>query len=224
MFQVWQTGKAGFVSGYLAAIPDDWQPLLGGAAITGQCCIPIVSRTSYGPAAFAWNPSDLGVKSPIPAVPLVYYPDDHPLARWGSTNPVYNGSTEIRGAVLPGATRSLLLFGRHGTGEFCYGTGGIKGECVDPPVADKGNHAFPYIYQVWAYDLLELADIKAGRRKPWDVRPYAIWPLELPIEEDAKHIGGVGYDTERRQLYVSQMLADTDTYANRPVIHVFRIQ
>ena len=30
---------------------------LGGPAITGQCCIPIVYRTSAGPAAFAFDPA-----------------------------------------------------------------------------------------------------------------------------------------------------------------------
>ncbi len=224
MFAVWQAGKAGFVSGYLAAIPEDWQQQLGGQAITGQCCIPIVSRTSYGPSALAWNPQELGIKSPTPAAPLLYYPADHPLAPWDSTNRVYNGSTEIRGAAMPSGTRTLLLFGRHGLGQFCYGTGGAKGECVDPVVGDKGTHAFPYTYQVWAYDLLDLADVKAGRKKPWDVRPYDVWPLDFPIVETSKHLGGVGYDDERRLLYVSQMVADRDEYAFRPVIQVFKVR
>ncbi len=200
MYEVWQRGKAGFVSGYMALVPEDWQPLLGGPAITGQCCIPIVSRTSYGPSAFAWNPSELGAKSPTPATPLVYYPGDHPLATWDSTNPFYNGSTEIHGAAIPAQTRTLLLLGRHGLGPFCYGDGGAAGECVDPTSGDKGTHGYPYAYQVWAYDLLELADVKSGRKKPWDVRPYDVWTFRLPIDEPATHLGGVGYDARRRLL------------------------
>ena len=53
MSQVWETAKAGFVSGYMATVPSEWQALLGGPAVTGQCCIPVVWRTSWGPAAFA---------------------------------------------------------------------------------------------------------------------------------------------------------------------------
>ena len=50
------SGKTGFVAGYMAAVPPEWQSSLGGPAITGQCCVPIVSRTSWGPAAFAFDP------------------------------------------------------------------------------------------------------------------------------------------------------------------------
>jgi hypothetical protein len=224
MFDVWQEGKAGFVSGYMALVPDEWQASLGGPAITGQCCIPIVSRTSYGPSAFAWNPAVLGIVSPAPATALLYYPGDHPLEEWDSTNLVYNGSTEIHGAVIPAAMRTLLLVGRHGSGRFCYGTGGVRGECVDPVTGDKGNHAYPYAYQMWAYDLLDLADVKAGKRKPWDIRPYDVWTFQLPIDEASKHLGGVAYDSTRRLLYVSQMWADVDGGANRPLIHVFHIR
>jgi hypothetical protein len=223
LFQVWDTGKTGYVSGYLADIPAEWQPLLGGPAITGQCCIPIVSRTSYGPSAFAWNPADLTGAGPVRAQPLLYYPGDHPLSAWDGTSAVYNGSTEIRGAVIPEGTRTLLFVGRQGTGPFCYGDGGANGECKDPVVGDKGTHAYPYRYQIWAYDLADLADVRAGRRSPWDVHPYDVWPLDLPIDEPAKHLGGVTYDAAHHLLYVSQMLADRDEYAFRPLIHVFRI-
>jgi hypothetical protein len=224
MYELWQPRKAGFVSGYMALVPQDWQPLLGGTAITGQCCIPIVSRTSYGPSAFAWNPTELGAKSPTPATPLVYYPGDRPLAKWDSTNPVYNGSTEIHGAVIPEESRTLLLVGRHGVGPFCYGTGGATGECMDPATGDKGNHGYPYAYQVWAYDLNDLAAVKAGHKKPWDVRPYDVWTFTLPIDEPAKHLGGVAYDSARRLLYVSQLWADADGDAHRPLIHVFQVR
>ncbi|WP_297636489.1 hypothetical protein [Caldilinea sp.] len=43
--------QAGVVAGYMTIIPEEWQASLGGPALTGQCCIPIISRTSAGPAA-----------------------------------------------------------------------------------------------------------------------------------------------------------------------------
>ncbi len=223
LFPVWDSARTGYVSGYLALVPAEWQPLLGGPAITGQCCIPIVSRTSYGPSAFSWNPADLGRTTAVHAVPLLYYPGDHPLAAWDGTSVIYNGTTEIHGAVIPDGTRTLLFVGRQGTGTFCYGEGGANAACNDPVNDDKGNHAYPYRYQIWAYDLADLADVKTGKRKPWDVRPYDIWVLSLPFDEPAKHLGGVAYDPARRLLYVSQMLADKDEYAFRPLIHVFRL-
>src|SRR5206468_3157135 len=39
MYTVGERGKTGFVSGYMATVPPEWQASLGGPAITGQCCI-----------------------------------------------------------------------------------------------------------------------------------------------------------------------------------------
>src|SRR5687768_452653 len=74
--QVWEFGKTGFVSGAMAVIPSEWRALLGGPAATGQCCIPVVGRTSWGPSAFAFNPSQVG-QAVVPADPLVYYTGEH---------------------------------------------------------------------------------------------------------------------------------------------------
>ena len=88
MSQVWETGKAGYVGGYMTNIPSEWQALLGGPALTGQCCIPIVGRTSYGPAAFGFNPSAIGNNTSVPASPLLYYPSNHTtLGPWETAWP-----------------------------------------------------------------------------------------------------------------------------------------
>jgi hypothetical protein len=237
MFAVGEKGKTGFVSGYMATVPPEWQTSLGGPAITGQCCIPIVSRTSLGPAAFAWNPATLGNPNSPPAVPLLYYTTDHPtLGIWAGSSPAYGGTTAMGGVAIIAGTRTALFVGRNGTGPFCYGNGtserqlagshGPDGEsyCYDPVSSDKGQHAYPYNYQVWAYDLNDLAAVKAGRMKPWDPKPYGTWPLDLRIPAPVTGIGGVGYDPVRQRLYLSQMQADQDGYAYRPLIHVFQIK
>ena len=90
--------------------------------------------------------------------------------------------------------------------------------------SDKGEHAYPYNYQLWAYDLNDLAAVKAGRKKPWEPKPYGVWPLDLPIPAPETQIGGVGYDMSRQRLYVAQKKADQDGYAFRPIIHVFHIK
>jgi hypothetical protein len=236
MYSVGEKGKTGFVSGYLAAVPSEWQASLGGVAITGQCCIPIVSRTSWGPAAFAWSPSNLGTSNPLPALPLLYYTGDHPtLGTWAGSSPAYGGTTSVGGVAIIAGTRTALFVGRNGTGPFCYGNGtsekqlagsrGLDGEVYsyDPVSSDKGQHAYPYNYQIWAYDLNDLAAVKAGRKKPWEPKPYGTWPLDLPVPAAVTQIGGVGYDPIRQRLYLSQMQADQDGYAYRPLIHVFQI-
>jgi len=235
--QVWETGRSGFVAGMMAPVPSEWQAKLGGPAITGQCCIPIVTRTSFGPAAFAFDPSLVG-QPKVPASPLLYYPGDHAtLGQWSGSapNPKYGSTTEILGVAVIAGTRTALYFGRNGMGENCYGTGtpdkGLVGKtspeggpyCHDPTNGYKAPHAYPYRYQIWAYDLNDFAAVKAGKKKPWDVVPYGVWPLELPISESSTRLGGVGYDAERQLLYVSQLRADGPEAAARPIIHSFRV-
>ncbi len=231
-YQVGTLG-AGMVSGYMGLVPPAWQSALGGPVLDGQCCLGVISRTSYGPALFAIDPEQLGSSSPLPATPLVYYPAKHPLAVWDSTNPLFNGTTEIRGVVFHESTRSVLFFGRHGLGTFCYGPGtadskltgqpadgGVDRWCYDPSSESKGTHAFPYSYYVWAYDANELAAVKAGRKDPWDLKPYATWSLKLPFStEGSAVLSGATYDPKTGRLFVSQGFADGEL----PVIHVFHI-
>jgi len=103
-----------------------------------------------------------------------------------------------------------------------YGTDGAMW-CYDPTNSDKGQHGYPYRYQAWAYDLNDFAAVKAGTKQPWEVVPYAVWPLDFPTPEATVRLGGVAYDAQRQLLYISQTGADPDGYAYRPVIHVFRV-
>jgi N-acetylmuramoyl-L-alanine amidase len=236
MRQVWLDEKTGFVSGYMAHVPVEWQAKLGGPAITGQCCLPIISRTSWGPSAFAFKPTDILTMAKVPATPLLYYPDSHPtLGMWDNSNPTYGGTTQITGVAIIAGSRTALFFGRTGTGPFCYGNGtndpslnGVMGPdgiqyCYDPTSAVKGQHAYPYNYQIWAYDLNDFAAVKAGTKMPWDIRPYGVWPFGLPFPEREVRIGGVGYDSSRQILYVSQLYGDPDGYGYRPVIHALKV-
>lgn len=234
LVRVWESGKTGFVAGYLASVPPEWQSRLGGPVVTGQCCISIITRTSWGPSAFAFDPAGIAAGKHVSATPLLYYDGQHPtLGKWEASNAVYGATTEVGGLAIVSGTRTALFVGRNGTGPFCYGTGtgdraladkGQGGEsyCYDPTSADKGQHAYPYHYQLWAYDLAELAEVRAGRRDPWDVKPYGVWPLEFPIAEPGVRIGGVAYDVAGRRLFIAQKQADRDGFAHRPLIHVFR--
>jgi hypothetical protein len=234
--QVWETGGSGFVAGMMSLVPSEWQAKLGGKAITGQCCIPIVWRTSSGPAAFAFDPAQVGQPT-ASATPLLYYPGDHAtLGSWSGANPTYGSTTQILGVAVIAGTRTVLYFGRNGMGTYCYGTGtpdqSLVGTtapeggpyCYDPTNSYKAPHAYPYRYQIWAYDLNDFAAVKAGTKQPWDVVPYGVWPLNLPTPESTMELGGVGYDAQRQILYVSQMRADHDGCCDyRPIIHAFRV-
>jgi hypothetical protein len=222
--------NAGFYSGYTTDIPQEWQSAFGGPALTGNCCISIISRTSFGPAAFVFNPDDLGVKNPVPATPVVYYDGAHPtLGDWGNSTTVnlyFNMATGVTGIVFPAGTRSVLFFGRQGTGVPCYGCGGSTNPggdcanewCYDPAGSSKGCHAYPYKPWVWAYDANDLLSVKNGQKNPWDIRPYAVWALDLP-DTGGNDLQGVAYDPATRRLYVSQSYGDGAS----PLIHVFSI-
>ena len=234
LFAVGRLG-AGMVSGFMAAIPRPWGSLLGGSALTGNCCIPIISRTSFGPAAFAFDPSRLGGPAPTRDTALVYYPAAHTtLGPWNASwNPargiLFGGGTTIRGVVFPAGSRSVLFFGTQGVGPFCYGEGTTRRAlagtptpdgttyCYDPDGSSKGTHAYPYVPEVWAYDAAALLRVRRGRLKPWQVRPYATWRLALPF--GSSQIGGAAYDPASGRIYVSQQYGDGPA----PVIHVFKV-
>jgi hypothetical protein len=232
-----------FVAGYMSHIPSEWQPLLGGDVLTGGCCNPGQgSATSFGPAAFVLQPNSLGQSSPTPVAPLVYYSAIHPtLGVWNNTSVVnlaYNMMSEVTGVAFPPATRSVLFFGRTGTGIPCYGNGtddpaldrqpwpiGVPGAmyCYDPNEVNGGfgPHAWPYSYQVWAYDAQEFVNVKSGVKNPWDVTPYAIWTFDLPFQDSQRHIQGAALDPATGRIYLAQFGGEPNGV---PLIHVFKIR
>jgi hypothetical protein len=234
MRRVGQGGRTGFVAGYMALVPPEWQSRLGGPAVTGQCCVPIITRTSWGPSAWAFDPADLDKRENLNAIPLVYY-DGPALGAFEGSAPAFGATTVIGGVALINGTRTAVFVGSTGTGTFCYGHGtgdktkaNTKGPdgtryCYDPSSDDKGNHAYPYRFQMWAYDLSDWAMVRAGRKDPEDVRPYGIWPFELPTPEPSTRIIGVALDPARRRLFIAQRFADRDEYSFRALIHVYEL-
>jgi hypothetical protein len=203
----------GVVGGYMGIIPNEWRSLLGGPALTGLCCISIISRSSYGPSVSVFDPDHVGTQTTVNSKMLLGYTSSNPLAPWNGTNSVYNGSTQIGGFAFPAGTRSVLFFGRHGD-PFCYGTGA---ECNDPVDSSKGNHAYPYRHQVWAYDANHLLDVKEGRKESWEVRPYAVWTLPEMSSDGTASMRSAVYDHSTRRVYI------TTRYNTSPRVHVYQI-
>jgi hypothetical protein len=214
-YHVGSGSGAGLVAGYFGLVPAEWQATLGGPVLNGQCCLSVIGRTSFGPAAFTIDPSLLGRTNPLPATPLVYYTQANPLDD-KERSVLFNLTTEIGGVVFPEGTRSVLFFGRQGLGKYCYGE---AADCSDPAVTSKGGHAFPYASYVWAYDAVDLAAVKSGKRQPWDVKPYAVWELELPFDYPNAQIRGAAYDPQTGRIFLSAA-GDGDN----PLIHVFTVR
>jgi hypothetical protein len=218
-FQVGTLG-AGLVAGYMGAIPLKWQKQLGGKYITGQAGIPITSRTSSGPAAFVFDPRQFLIAA-TPVTPLVYYPLAHPLSDHRAKSAIYNLTSDFNGIVFPEGGDELMFFGSHGIGEYWYG----EADDHDPPdIYDtyKGNHAPPYVYQAWLYNVHHLMDVKRGVKRPWNVQPSRVVSFDLPFKEEKKRIGGVAYDQATARLFISQMLVDQVGSSGYPLIHVFK--
>jgi hypothetical protein len=209
---------AHYTSAYMALVPPEWQAALGGPALSGNCCQSIIGNHSRGPAVSVFNPSDVGQTSSISATRLVHYTSDNGLGPGVSTqNPYFNLTTRVEGVVLPNGTRSVLFFGSHGIGPYCYGEGDA---CGDPTKSEKGTHAYPYVFQVWAYDANDLAEVKSGTKQPHEVQPYDVWTFNLPFEKNDGHLlGGATFDPSTGRIYVSQPRAD----AKLPVIYAFEI-
>jgi hypothetical protein len=224
---------AGWVGGYMGLIPSEWRTLFGGPALTGLCCTPIISRTSYGPSVSVFDPDTVGVTIPAPATTVLGYPADHPLTAWNSSGSYFNGATAVVGVAFVPNSRSVLFIGRVGTGTFCYGPGTATlalagtsdGEggvwCYDPLYADKGTHAYPYVRYVWAYDANDLVAVKAGTMQRWEPQPYATWALDawpLDGEHGNGRVNSATFDPNSGRLYLTQGFGSAT-----PRVHVYRI-
>jgi len=214
---------AGAVAGCMSLVPDEWKDKLGVSVLTGQAGIPIVSRTSAGPAAVGFDPEKLGEK-PVPAVPLVYYPLQRPLGPLTEENSHWNLACSLAGMafVSKGGREALIFVGRRGLGDYWYGEPEHDGK-KDPHHTSKGPHAPPYEASVWLYDPNDLLQVKLGRKQSWQVRPYHVGPLPGFLPSGLPTPGGVAYDPQAGRLYVSQLSGEQRGYDFLPLIHVYSI-
>ena len=204
-----------WLSGAMTNIPESWRAAFGGDTfMTGLSGVSIVSNSSVGPSAATFSRDSLTGGNDAELV--LGYPLSDPLGEYSEQSEIWNGTSEVRGMVFPDGTSSVLYFGTHGVGQFCYGTGGA---CGDPVELAQGTHAYPYRYQVWAYDAADLASVHAGEAAPESVEPYDVWELTLPYSPQQTEIGGATYDAATGRIFVSQAFADGD----HPVIHVFTL-
>jgi hypothetical protein len=249
-----QKNSAGFVSGYMGIVPAAWRTSFGGDTFVGNCCLGILGRTSSGPSLGTINIADIGVTEPAPLTMLVYYPIDHQAIgqQYSGADPCsqapslcapnfyFNGSSAVRGVVMPNGKDAVLFFGRHPqNGNYCYGSGtsdpALHGTlvgpsepgviyCYDVDDHSKGSHGYPYAYHVWAYRASDMAAVKSGSVNPWAISPYAVWNMTFPYSHtlDA-NILGVAYNTTTGVLYIVQANADGTTGSQYPLIHAYLI-
>ena len=119
--------------------------------------------------------------------------------------------------------------------------------CYDPINLNEGNHAYPYVNYVWAYDAGDSSGnntsgnttpsqnatnpgnnnytaVKLGLINPYDVVPYATYSYPLPTGLAVKALSnGAAWDPVHRLIYVTQPGADVSGSQYFPVVHVFQI-
>lgn len=215
-----------FLAGYMCHIPSALQSTLGSTAMTGWVPQSVVANSSNGPSAFGFNPALLEGVSELAAETMLFYPNNDPLqvSVSGEAQTTWNWTSMTRGCAIPNGTGSILFVGRHGVGKFgyCVGSSDPSSSCYDPTDSSSGEHAWPYVYKVWAYRLSDLLAVKTGSISPSNLTPYNIWTFTLPNEDvnGAHNLGGVAYDPLNRRLFVVQ---ESALPQGEPIIHVFTI-
>jgi hypothetical protein len=122
--------------------------------------------------------------------------------------------------VQTGSRRGILIFGRKGLGDNCYGSTQTCG--ADPCAPSSGYHAYPYEPQILFYDPEALKEVRAGTREPWEVLPYAVHsPTDEMLGGECARLGAAALDRERGFLYVAEQEAGT---SGETVVHVWRVQ
>ena len=223
-------GGQGHTSGWISPIPLAWQPVLGGAYITGQSSgIPIISRTSVGPSAFVFNPLDIvgnaAVPTPVPTVTLLDFSLNQPLhsdlSNESRSNHLWTHISRVVYGFIPPGTRTYVTIGYSGGHEsgVCY-------KCTQSDGNTCGGYCAPdpsdYYHYYWLWDVNDLVAVKEGRMISSAVRPYEYGIFSTPFV--TPQIGGGSFDSASGLLYLTIQRADTEQgeYANPPVIVGYR--
>jgi hypothetical protein len=145
-------------------------------------------------------------EDPDPGV--CHFPDYRAMDNWGSG--VWLEATSGRG---------ILIFGRKGLGDNCYGSTELCGE--DPCAPSSGYHAYPYEPQILFYDPEGVEEALAGTREPWEVLPYEVHTVEEVLEPECAVLGAAAYDQDRGLIYVTEQEAGP---WGETVVHVWRVE
>jgi len=110
--------NGGFVGGYMTKVPSYYRAQIGFPMLTGRTGGPIVSRSSYGPTLWGFDPSSFNFDTPAPAKMFIGYPDAHQTLGGYSDTPsvMFNRSSGVKGVIWPEGTNSIMFFGSIGLG------------------------------------------------------------------------------------------------------------
>ncbi len=250
-FQINAGTQARAIAGHPMLIPEEWQALLGGPVLVGNCCLSLIGSISAGPSATVVDLSHLG-SAPITGTTVLNYPidatnGDHALCDRANgqcqfpdpeahQSSVYNLTSRLGGWAFPAGGRTLLVMTTLGTGRYCYGcwtnSPGLDGTDCDPNgtpycVDYADNQSSNKGPHAWPYRYQWLAydvnDLVAV--KNGTKRPDQPYPYGVWADTNMDWVVGAGSAILLGAGFdptTNQFYVAVD-YASRPQIHVFRI-
>lgn len=225
-------------SGWISEIPQNLKDTLGGDYIFGYASnLPINSRNSMGPTAYAVNAANLSNISPgtqISTLELLSFSIQNQLHPDHYNKNLENDiwtevSNAYTGFIVPG-TDTYAVFGTSGGHESGIGykitqdSGYECGGACPFKASDIYNH-------YWLWDIKDLIKVKQGHLAPYEVRPYDYGRLELPFEKQALSekpnlMIAAYFDSSTEELYF--MMGGVDSlqsqYETAPVLIKYSLE
>lgn len=204
--------------GPMADVPADYQAGFGGPVVTGRGGGNIVSTSSDGPCAVAFDPDDFG--GTVTSTTQVLYGTNEyePLSGTDGAGPnlLWCFPNNLAGTFFAdGASHRCLGFvADQGTGVYWYGDPNDPPEGgVNDPRGGQGTHAPYYRLYLHLFDPEEVEDAAA----PEDNVPYSVFELAHPftVSEGDFRVNSATYDATNRKLYIS--MDGADMYGLDPV-------
>ena len=213
-------------------MPDEWQPAIGGTAVTGWASnYGIISRYSVGPSLFGFSPEAVVTSAPGPIATTehmvfpftedAYLSPDALAETEGTVSQTWNQlSRGVYGFIVPGS-RTFAVVGSNGGVASGLGEGITQNDgtfCTSPCPYDPDDL---YNYY-WLFDLDQIlsADNSAAPR------PYAHGRWDVPFDGGGQHrIIGATLDAERGVLYMTLSAAGAiaETFETAPVIVAYQV-
>ncbi len=137
------SSTGGIVGGYIAEIPDKYKEDFGFALVTGRVGGPIISRSSYGPTLWGFDPASFNGDEPANAEMWIGYTKEHQELGTYSDSPslYYTRGTRVQSVIWPDKGDTVLFFGIHGFGLRYDDTGhpvaNEDGKCTGPGTSSR---------------------------------------------------------------------------------------
>lgn len=227
------------IAGWMSSIPEEWQSALGGKYISGSASnYPINSRLSIGPTAFIFDPRALTDTTPsgvIPTTALLDFSLKTPLhtdrRNESRKNSLWTLVSRAQYGFIVPSTRTYVTIGSSGGHDSGVGykitqdTGRLCGGYCTYIAADNYNY-------YWLWDVNDFVAVKAGSKKPYELRPYAYGKFPAPFQTDVLNgnkpefhsIAGATYDSQSNTLYIAiKGGVSSSKYSNAPVITAYKL-